>query len=715
MVDTSPPLQIFEDANPLIDPTKVDQPAPVQPSVLDRYRAENPQYANTDDYQLSRALYNDGHNNVLESYPAFADRLGVSQSPMATLANKGLTTAAFGLNNPLEAGLSGLGSALTGGSFGDAYKAKQQELADQDAIGRAQNPLSNAAGDAAGTVADYMRFGPMFRKGLDYVPGVAKLTGSGPLGDSIAKFFGLGAANEIPKMLEKQAVEADTSKPNYGFTPGQDALDVLEAGAGGAGAAMLGHGISTGLGAVVGPILQGTGGGLIAIDNALKGLPRSVYTRAATKMGAGYTGANNPASSALNLDQEFYDRLLSQGSLSVSKGVDQLGNLMDKPGYASRILEAAKSSIDTIPDTSAGALATPTNGAAAIPGAELPINPAAEPFHIALDNINNGALSGVEMGKAAIAKTVVRLNASDPTGQDARTFIANIYKDLIPQRLAGPFDPDADFQRNLISGSLSDKGQIIPPPFTGLSALSQQRWERMGGGPGSVMWPMPKSFVPGTLSVVGNLPAMAGRGVGNALDQLGQGASSLATPGQTAADIAGKLAPKLLGSDFATRAGVALHDAPGFYQTRLDHPDDMQSPASFPPLPTFHHLSDLFPSLVSPNPHSMPQPDLHQPTMYEKLFGQGSFPDTYTPQSNQQHAEMPSGADVQNWLGSTDRGSATNLVAQRLGPDVAKQLAATDDNGYRAAIFNLSVDPNYRKQLASSPLPDNEGGAGDLG
>jgi hypothetical protein len=57
---------------------------------------------------------------------------------------------------------------------------------------------------------------------------------------------------------------------------------------------------------------------------------------------------------------------------------------------------------------------------------------------------------------------------------------------------------------------------------------------------------------------------------------------------------------------------------------------------------------------------------------------------------------------VQEWLGSTDRATATNYIGQKLGPHVAQQLASADTNGYKAAQFNIVSDPRYRSQLSSA-------------
>lgn len=76
------------------------------------------------------------------------------------------------------------------------------------------------------------------------------------------------------------------------------------------------------------------------------------------------------------------------------------------------------------------------------------------------------------------------------------------------------------------------------------------------------------------------------------------------------------------------------------------------------------------------------------------------FPDVYSPkyEQGQQHAELPTGADVQQYLATADRPTAKAYIAQRLGPEIANQIP-DDDNGYRAALWSLSADPNHRKAL----------------
>lgn len=635
---------------------------PQPPTMLDSYRANHPD-APTSDYVLSRQIYDSGLHKENESYPAFASRVGVTQQPLETALSKGLTTAGLGLANPIESGFSGLGSLLSGGSFGQGYKEKRQELADQDAVGSFQNPVSNAGGDVAGTVADYTKLGPVFRGVADRVPGLAQIAKSGPLGDSIAKFFGLAEANEIPKMLEREAVDDK-------WHVGQDALDLGKAGAEGAASAALGSGVAKGLNTVVGPLTRGFGSGLIAADDAASGMPRTIYTKAAQKMGAGFTGDTNPAAASLTRDTAFYNDLLDHSALNVSKGVDQLGDLMERPGYTGRILDAAKKAL---PDDS-GATIGDTNPQATDPSFFSSSHSGV--FDSAIDAMNNGDEGGAAAAKQALNTTITRLQAQDPTGESARQFMADIYKDIIPQRLQAPFDPSSDFDRNAISGKLNDSGKLIPPPVTGMGKLAQQLWERSGGGAGRVMWPMlatePKATIAGFGSVIQQGGTIPMKVAGYGLDAAGKVASGLGEPGVTAGDFIDRLLPNSLAS--SDGAASLLKNMPGAYQTGL------------------YQASTAAPSTNTP-----------------------MFPDTYKPPIGQQHTELPTGANVQNWLASTDRGSATNLVAQRLGPDVAKQLASTDDLGFKAALFGLASDPNYRKQLAASPLPaENEGGAGDI-
>src|SRR5689334_12090611 len=105
--------------------------APSKPeTILDRIRADSPDVGDVSDVALARTLYDAGQHKAGESFPAFASRVGAQQSPVETALNTGLSTAAFHLNEPVEAALSGVGSALTGGDFGTGYRQKRQEIDD---------------------------------------------------------------------------------------------------------------------------------------------------------------------------------------------------------------------------------------------------------------------------------------------------------------------------------------------------------------------------------------------------------------------------------------------------------------------------------------------------------------------------------------------------------------------------------------------------------
>jgi hypothetical protein len=268
------------------------------------------------------------------------------------------------------------------------------------------------------------------------------------------------------------------------------------------------------------------------------------------------------------------------------------------------------------------------------------------------------------------------MNASDPTGKTASDFIAGVYKKLIPEGLSG--NAGGDF-------GPGERPQLIPPPVSGLGRLTGSVIERVGGGPGAQM-----RFAPGVNSAAGGIatalqPFSVGmRAAGIGLQGLAGVAHGASEPLTTAADLTAKVANSKFGMENLV-------------------PDGMTPP-------TTGEARGLFSSL----------PGAYQTPAYQALTAHGStnapmFPDTYSPPPPTQHAELPSGADVQEWLGKTDRASATNFVSNKLGPDVAKQLAQTDGAGYRAAIFNLSSDPRFRGQLTSSPLPDaGGGGAGDI-
>lgn len=618
--------------------TTTAAPADAQQSaLLDNYRSNNPEYKDDSDYVLSRKLYDSGQSKPDESYPAFASRIGVSQSALETALNKGLTTAAFGLNNPVESAGSGLVSALGGGSFRQGYEQKRQELADQAAVGGYQNPISNIGGDMAGTVADYAKFGPILRAGAEAaVPGVAKIARSGPLGDSIAKFFGLSEANEIPKMLEREALSADPNKPEFGLHPDRDMLDLAATGAEGAGSALVGSTIGKGLSAGVAPLVDAAGRGLVLSDKLAASMPRNIYSDAASKMSQGFTGEVSPKAAALAQDKNYYSNLLDTSGFNVQKGIRDLSDKLQTAGWGQRILQSIEDmaspfkKIETMGDETGHGAILPTETDAVVQAKQA---------------FNQGNPDAKYMARDAFQAIANRLTASDPAGTSTRAFVANVYKDAIPDLLAG--------------------GKLLQPPVTGMGALGQALYERLGGGPGSVMWPQfasqPKSTFAGAGSVVSQLPSLVLKlggyglqGVGKAIDAIGEpGAAAMKIPGVSS------LLPEGLGLG---EKGLASTNLPGIYQNGA-----------------------------------------YQGVTADPATNKPMFPDVYQQPRLQQHSELPTDTNAVDWLGSTDRGSATAFVANRLGPQVGQQLAQTDDGGYRAALFNLASDPRYRAALSSSP------------
>ena len=73
-----------------------------------------------------------------------------------------------------------------------------------------------------------------------------------------------------------------------------------------------------------------------------------------------------------------------------------------------------------------------------------------------------------------------------------------------------------------------------------------------------------------------------------------------------------------------------------------------------------------------------------------------AFPDLYEPQ-----AEAPEIApkDVMNWMGSAPREQVQAFVQNRLGPQVASQLAQASPTEYKGALFSLFASPQYRRAL----------------
>jgi hypothetical protein len=82
------------------------------------------------------------------------------------------------------------------------------------------------------------------------------------------------------------------------------------------------------------------------------------------------------------------------------------------------------------------------------------------------------------------------------------------------------------------------------------------------------------------------------------------------------------------------------------------------------------------------------------------------FPDVYTRAPQPDVQQPPVKGDVHSWLGTTDRASATAYIDSKLGPQIAQQLPQ-DDNGFKAALFNMAANPEYRAALqAGQPVDE---------
>src|SRR5690349_18527429 len=79
-------------------------------TILDQYKAANPDLPDVTDTVLARQVYDSGMHKKDASFPAFATRIGVTQGTLETALNSGLTTAAFHVNEPVESALSGIGT-----------------------------------------------------------------------------------------------------------------------------------------------------------------------------------------------------------------------------------------------------------------------------------------------------------------------------------------------------------------------------------------------------------------------------------------------------------------------------------------------------------------------------------------------------------------------------------------------------------------------------
>lgn len=646
MADYAPPPVMPEVRESLPDAPPDNTP----PTIIDQYKANHPELGDTSDYTLARNLYQSGVAQPKESFPAFATRIGVSQPPLATAANSGLTTASMGLEPPIEAGLSGLGSLMSGDGFSKGYKDKRQQVQDQLDVGAYQNPLSSTAGDIGGGLADYLRFGPGIKQAAEAIPG-AKALLSNPVADSVIKMFGLGSAAEIPKAIEQQA-----TNPN-GPDIGQGAWDVLKQGLEGGTAGLAGSVASKTLGSLAAPLLKVLGGGMVAADDVAQGIPRTIYTKAAAKGSSGFTGSTTPVDAGLALDKNFYSNLLDHSSLNVSKGVAQLSDLMDQPGMTVPLVQAMKSAAPGSFSTDGGyvrpALRTymdgVTNADTGADGSQI-----SHLFDPVLENLAEGGDN--QDAKDALKQTIIRLTNNDPTGNSVKDFVASVFKDIIPQRLAGPLDPNTAFNRPTSAGTATiEKGRLISPPipWTDIpSKLSQNLYERSGGGPGMVMRPNITAGLGGNLkglaSVAGQVPMLALRLGGYGLQAAGSAADAAAEPGTALAN--------MMPGNSGAYIKDALDRTPNAYQ------------------------STLFGATQSPNSSDPNAP---------------MFPDTYHAPSI--HTALPPGTD----LTAVDRPTAVSHIAATLGPQVASQVPQ-DDIGFRAALSNLYSNPASRKALAGS-------------
>lgn len=658
-----------------------DVPAvPQAPTFISQYQDNHPELANTDPIVVARNLYDSGAHMDNESFPAFASRVGVTQSPLETAMNSGLSSAAMHLNEPLEAALAGIGNktGLNGapvgdGGFMDGYAAKRQELNDQSDVGSYENPKSNLLGNTAGTAAAFTKIPSLVGSN---VPLLSKLAESGPLGNSILKMIGLGEVTQAPRTIEDQAIN--------GFDPVKAAKDLGLTAAEGTGEALGGGVISKTLGAVA-PLLKAFGGALSSGDTTLQSMPRTFYSRGLQRMGAGFTGDQAPLAAAHDIDAKFYndtlDEAAQKGSINVDKAVSDLNDMMaNKPGYTSRVMNAAHDALpddgsadfpapgeEFDPDKVAKALAeraaTGGDRTGSIDPSEFEnphdMGPASGVFTKVLNNLDEGDTgSVVDDGQRALSTMVERLKASDPSGQTARQYIADIYKSLIPQRLSGSFDTAADYNRNAMTGALSDTGKLINPPLTGLPGLAAAFYERKGGGPGAMLQsPLavsaPKATLAGGATAVA---ALGSGGIGLPTAALLKGAGgvsgALGAPG-AAIDSAAN------GAGFGDIIGKGLNNSlPNPYQSILGGAGNQSTPSNEP-----------------------------------------LFPDHYTPPpAPQQHTEMEP-SQVHDFLSNGQPQQVASFIGAKLGPQVSQQMADAGPESQGAAMFSLMSQPQYRKQL----------------
>jgi len=77
------------------------------------------------------------------------------------------------------------------------------------------------------------------------------------------------------------------------------------------------------------------------------------------------------------------------------------------------------------------------------------------------------------------------------------------------------------------------------------------------------------------------------------------------------------------------------------------------------------------------------------------------FPDVYHPPTDT-GPPQPEKKDVMSFLSTGTPEQVGGFVGQRLGPQVAQQLAAAGPSCYRAALFQLIANPTSRRQLVGS-------------
>jgi hypothetical protein len=76
------------------------------------------------------------------------------------------------------------------------------------------------------------------------------------------------------------------------------------------------------------------------------------------------------------------------------------------------------------------------------------------------------------------------------------------------------------------------------------------------------------------------------------------------------------------------------------------------------------------------------------------------FPDSYTPEAQQPDQVVPK--NIRTFLSEGDPQQVAAFVSNKLGPQVAAQLPAPTSAGYRGALQNLMLQPQYRKLLTAT-------------